>query len=194
MLCLKGKFQSTHPYRVWRNILNLNRQTFLSFNPHTHTGCDNYATPKISFISCFNPHTHTGCDCLASWQIHILIEFQSTHPYRVWQPAGIHVNVNEGFNPHTHTGCDIIAIAPATANISFNPHTHTGCDWCIFRFPLYALGFNPHTHTGCDYPALADTPEECEFQSTHPYRVWPHIQQKAEYHDAKIDILRKTTK
>ena len=37
------------------------------------------------------------------------------------------------------------------------------------------------------------TPDE-EFQSTHPRRVWLHIQQMAEYQDAKIIILRKMAK
>ena len=33
-----------------------------------------------------------------------------------------------------------------------------------------------------------------EFQSTHPRRVRQHIQQKTEYQDAKIIVLRKTAK
>ena len=33
-----------------------------------------------------------------------------------------------------------------------------------------------------------------EFQSTHPRGVRPRIQQKAEYHDAKVTLLRKITK
>lgn len=32
------------------------------------------------------------------------------------------------------------------------------------------------------------------FQSTHPHGVRPHIQQKAEYHIAKVYNLRRKTK
>ena len=34
----------------------------LSFNTHTHTGCDGLGTSKQTFIQSFNTHTHTGCD------------------------------------------------------------------------------------------------------------------------------------
>ena len=34
----------------------------MSFNPHTHAGCDNNMVVITLFPSCFNPHTHAGCD------------------------------------------------------------------------------------------------------------------------------------
>ena len=78
-----SQFQSTHPRRVW-----LQQQSFvqnsISFNPHTHAGCDHLISDKILAIrvsihtptqgvtrrfewevcgtGCFNPHTHAGCD------------------------------------------------------------------------------------------------------------------------------------
>ena len=97
-------FQSTHPYRVWLRFhteMSLN----LSFNPHTHTGCDVYTDTSITTRKSFNPHTHTGCDLQSAFanvinqvSIHTPIQgvtpfrfvlgnakrFQSTHPYRVW--------------------------------------------------------------------------------------------------------------
>ena len=33
-----------------------------SFNPRTHTGCDNNLLTKFAMIVSFNPRTHTGCD------------------------------------------------------------------------------------------------------------------------------------
>lgn len=36
--------------------------------------------------------------------------------------------------------------------------------------------------------------EKIKFQSTHPHGVRPHIQQKAEYHIAKVYNLRRKTK
>ena len=37
-------FQSTHPYRVWPSRV-LRLWQLLSFNPHTHTGCDSARSP-----------------------------------------------------------------------------------------------------------------------------------------------------
>ena len=145
----------------------------ISFNPHTHTGCDMLFLLGLKVLICFNPHTHTGCD---------------------WASDG-NRDVLTGFNPHTHTGCDVRSVFEDTPNQSFNPHTHTGCDitksgntfkitvsihtpiqgvtgvegcehvldevsihtpiqgvtsfadCCIYSFAC----FNPHTHTGCDF-------------------------------------------
>ena len=56
------------------------------------------------------------------------------------------------------------------------------------------MRFNPRTHEGCDKtcPEIKDLLSE--FQSTHPRGVRLRIQQKAEYHDAKVIFLRETTK
>ena len=35
---------------------------FLSFNPHTHEGCDTYVPESLKQKNSFNPHTHEGCD------------------------------------------------------------------------------------------------------------------------------------
>ena len=34
----------------------------MSFNPHTHVGCDEFRTGKRFCYYGFNPHTHVGCD------------------------------------------------------------------------------------------------------------------------------------
>ena len=33
-------FQSTHPRRVWHHVVNTSINNIVSFNPHTHAGCD----------------------------------------------------------------------------------------------------------------------------------------------------------
>ena len=38
----------------------------ISFNPHTHEGCDPHHQIRKPPYLCFNPHTHEGCD-RASW-------------------------------------------------------------------------------------------------------------------------------
>ena len=57
------------------------------FNPHTHTGCDAAISNNLLNHPCFNPHTHTGCDFGNLDYTKVSQQFQSTHPYRVWQDA-----------------------------------------------------------------------------------------------------------
>ena len=77
-------FQSTHPRRVWPWSLRCLCNNVLSFNPHTHAGCDT-GEPESSFtVKCFNPHTHAGCDNNILYKDILANLFQSTHPRRVW--------------------------------------------------------------------------------------------------------------
>ena len=121
----------------------------VSFNPHTHAGCD-CKTPFLKLVdNGFNPHTHAGCD--------------SGDSECICQP--------HGFNPHTHAGCDghrskgrtnirvsihtptqgvTVSIAKFNHISSFNPHTHAGCDVAYPTGQMQVGGFNPHTHAGCD--------------------------------------------
>ena len=76
----------------------------VSFNPHTHEGCDLRFKLFNTNFNCFNPHTHEGCDqaleddklfcyvsihtptkgVTSSRQMSLRpIKFQSTHPRRV---------------------------------------------------------------------------------------------------------------
>ena len=120
-------FQSTHPRRVWRLIRPI-LILIVSFNPHTHAGCDLWTYYYLWLWCCFNPHTHAGCDL---WTY-----------YYLWLWCC--------FNPHTHAGCDKtnqtsidinrVSIHTPTQGVtrergfvgeqgdSFNPHTHAGCD------------------------------------------------------------------
>lgn len=58
-------------------------------------------------------------------------------------------------------------------------------------FIINNLGFNPHTRIGCDTGVGEAIHDYLKFQSTHPYRVRPHIQKISEYHDTKLVVLRK---
>jgi len=55
----------------------------LSFNPHTHEGCDKRRFRFIHTTKSFNPHTHEGCDLKIKLFMYHLFMFQSTHPRRV---------------------------------------------------------------------------------------------------------------
>ena len=81
-----------------------------------------------------------------SWRL----EFQSTHPYRVWHRGACKAPQPYRFNPHTHTGCDWLAKKRLPSRSMFQS-THPYRVWPLRRFRLGVWE---------------------QFQSTHPYRVW----------------------
>ena len=168
MLC--PKFQSTHPRRVWLTLC-VSLIGLLSFNPHTHEGCDTRCYIESRNRRCFNPHTHEGCDCIFA-------------PIK---------HSNLCFNPHTHEGCDYDDIKKYIHRLSFNPHTHEGCDaqehlckvlevvsihtptkgvtnFCFAFCHCFAVSI--HTPTKGVTLDKSEDDKECMFQSTHPRRVW----------------------
>ena len=143
----------------------------MSFNPHTHAGCDYLLLKYLYYCQSFNPHTHAGCD----------------------RNAPLRTPPTVGFNPHTHAGCDSPLSVKISISLRFNPHTHAGCDPTklsnganeivsihtptqgvtiggldqqikskvsihtptqgvtrIIWISIYLICFNPHTHAGCD--------------------------------------------
>ena len=123
---------------------------FLSFNPHTHEGCDTQTDKRPTAKISFNPHTHEGCDV-------------------TMQPIG---RTRSSFNPHTHEGCDpcqmrcllwiLVSIHTPTKGVthvrpilgrmaSVSIHTPTkGVTLGNTMMLCTSFCFNPHTHEGCD--------------------------------------------
>ena len=143
----------------------------------------------------FNPHTHAGCDlCNVNFQVYA-VQFQSTHPRRVWHLPVMLLALLHSFNPHTHAGCDLrkhlfqklgtyVSIHTPTQGVTASNNTgkaaitkfqsthprrvwltsagawsyqsmfqstHPRRVWHPSRErPLDSLSFNPHTHAGCD--------------------------------------------
>ena len=143
-----------------------------SFNPHTHTGCDDRSNPRqaLFFVSIHTPiQGVTHFSLLHVWRHIVSIH---TPIQGVTPPLFCGQRSKCCFNPHTHTGCDVsrhneklsmiwfqsthpYRVWQSTDSLSdtqesFNPHTHTGCDSQGAKVHACFLGFNPHTHTGCD--------------------------------------------
>ena len=123
-----SQFQSTHPRRVW-----LQQQSFvqnsISFNPHTHAGCDLFI---ISFISERSVSIHTPTQGVTMLQYTSVCppKFQSTHPRRVWH--------------------DVVRTDDIPCRVSI--HTPTQGVTRRFEWEVCGTGcFNPHTHAGCDH-------------------------------------------
>ena len=119
------------------------------FNPHTHAGCDPSAFPLNSRYSGFNPHTHAGCDQSTPYSLSHYSEFQSTHPRRVWLSNITNIS-NMEVSIHTPTQGVTRVDDRTSMLLSVSIHTPTqGVTWVT-----------PYKHL------------QCVFQSTHPRRVW----------------------
>ena len=100
-------FQSTHPHRV--RLARFDQyQAIITFNPRTHTGCDNISTRKRRTRN----------------------TFQSTHPHRVRRvsstSSGTAVNHLSIHAPTQGATINLAKCLPEEG--TFNPRTHTGCD------------------------------------------------------------------
>ena len=143
------EFQSTHPRRVWLYLSDLLRIS-MSFNPHTHEGCDIY----LRYYD-------------ALW------EFQSTHPRRVWQYFFTrHIN-KSSVSIHTPTKGVTLCMAIGEVHLMFQS-THPRRVWLLARYMLRSRSTFQSTH-----PRRVWHCNRCSafnvrvFQSTHPRRVWP---------------------
>ena len=144
------QFQSTHPRRVWRPIRKVHAHLikFQSTHPRRVWLSDCFYPPIM--IS-FNPHTHEGCDIANDFYRYAKWVSIHTPTKGVTQKPGISLICMISFNPHTHEGCDFTARLHFQVRCSFNPHTHEGCD-PAYPYLSPCLGcFNPHTHEGCDF-------------------------------------------
>ena len=99
-------------------------------------------------------------------------EFQSTHPYRVWHSDEKKFKDSQEFQSTHPYRVWLSVLIVLRCDLMFQS-THPYRVWRDETWPFQGKDcFNPHTHTGCDrsFPQLSFSPDM--FQSTHPYRVW----------------------
>ena len=199
------RFQSTHPWRVWRPRRDSRRHSW-HFNPHTREGCDSPrsagSSPRSSFQSThpwrvWPPSGILSCNSnlfqsTHPWRVWLMAglavlrlkRFQSTHPWRVWRRYHDDHRPDWGISIHTPVkGVTQPAIAHSDQPLNFNPHTREGCDSESVLIIDPVADFNPHTREGCDGMCLMGNGDGCIFQSTHPWRVW---------HSDYVDATRAT--
>ena len=91
-------------------------------------------------------------------------------------------------------GCDVLAEATVGADGEVSIHAPTwGATHYLNNKPIRKMFQSTHPH-GVRQKACRYESWQYKFQSTHPHGVRPHIQQKAEYHIAKVYNLRRKTK
>ena len=170
-LSITGANVSIHTPTQGVTLIKLRIASILSFNPHTHAGCDIAARAWAIEARAVSIHTPTqGVTALmpnwaAIWSVSIHTPtqgvtngpivivwqelFQSTHPRRVWHSITTSSFFFNCFNPHTHAGCDPDSIKSVS-------------------YQLVSI----HTPTqGVTYRNRTNNPHYM-FQSTHPRRVW----------------------
>ena len=185
------KFQSTHPRRVWP-LTDIHSSMAVSFNPHTHAGCDQqfFYCPYCHSVSIHTPTQGVTGGGLAGYACR---RFQSTHPRRVWLIGFIKPHEIQRFQS-THPRRVWLWWCVMAHHVFEFQSTHPRRVWQpVESLRQEASGFNPHTHAGCDiYPVQPvhdnqvsiHTPTQgvtshpwtrrwtIWFQSTHPRRVW----------------------
>ena len=131
---------------------------------------------KHSRIYCsFNPRTHTGCDnCLLCGHVPISV-FQSTHPHGVRRAIVQNIMIHLTVSIHAPTrGATRRPCRAPRLHLSFNPRTHTGCDKNPCNTDTIAGVFqSTHPHGVRPQNQLRAEIEQM-FQSTHPHGVRPN--------------------
>ena len=86
----------------------------MSFNPHTHAGCDKDST--YNFEQAFDVSIHTPTQGVTKLDIsNVPTENVSIHtPTQGVTTHNSHSTVESSFNPHTHAGCDSAVIKSIT--------------------------------------------------------------------------------
>ena len=82
-------------------------QMMISFNPHTHEGCDLTMYPSETIQLSFNPHTHEGCDFVRKQKFN-------------YNAVSIHTptkGVTDGRNPGQQPG--LVSIHTPTKGVTF---------------------------------------------------------------------------
>ena len=191
--CLRLLRFNPHTHAGCDSTSSISSDQYCCFNPHTHAGCDyrEIIEPGAITVSIHTPtqgvtvyegdeviamlvsiHTPTQGVTLSAgmgWEnlqfqsthprrVWLFQEppfegwfvFQSTHPRRVWHRSGSSQAFRTCFNPHTHAGCDHTVQTFIQVYLGFNPHTHAGCDLVKCTTLPSKSCFNPHTHAGCD--------------------------------------------
>ncbi len=168
-------FQSTHPWRVWLNFVWQLSSISLSFNPHTHEGCDMVVNAVFRRSTCFNPHTHEGCDLTKEHIVRGRLVSIHTPTKGVTSFSFAHYLSPSCFNPHTHEGCDFnFLFVQNLTKVSI--HTPTKGVTFMHRVCGRGSGVSIHTPTkGVTQQRWANNASKW-FQSTHPRRVWHYYQ------------------
>ena len=143
-------FQSTHPHGVRLNTSPARLAGNWSFNPRTHTGCDDTRVLRANEERTVSIHAPTRG---ATSNRRFIIYSRS---------VSIHAPTR---------GATLNILSQFAENRSFNPRTHTGCDSSRLSCQSRAQSFNPRTHTGCDIVAAYVSKWSPMFQSTHPHGV-----------------------
>ena len=145
--------------------------TSLSFNPRTHTGCDNVVCLCLTGPGSFNPRTHTGCDLR---QLKVKRNFLvSIHaPTRGATKYCLHHSILCQVSIHAPTRGATFLCRARNQRSGVSIHAPTRGATCLCRSnPCKSTCFNPRTHTGCDMPSTTIHQTTLLFQSTHPHGV-----------------------
>ena len=144
----------------------------MSFNPHTHEGCD-FSLYDYWIYRWVSIHTPTkGVTVYDTLYLDSLL-FQSTHPRRVWLIFSLWYTLSIWFQS-THPRRVWLS-----SHLSLNitrpfQSTHPRRVWLYLLSSSFLISVFQSTHPRRVWQPLAlPVTESSTFQSTHPRRVWP---------------------
>ena len=186
-------FQSTHPRRVWQTFIIINSNCKMFQSTHPRRVWLLVLLLLLLAIS-FNPHTHEGCDQPIQIRTLNLSLFQSTHPRRVWRANHFSQKLSWYVSIHTPTkgvtarfgarGAQaVVSIHTPTKGVT--PHQlrrrlkhlvsiHTPTKGVTINCYVRVTSFFVSIHTPTKGVTDRYNGAFCFglFQSTHPRRVW----------------------
>ena len=189
-------FQSTHPRRVWHQLVipTLFSQTVSIHTPTQGVTIEDHHRWYDYQVSIHTPTQGVTIDCISAIGT---LEFQSTHPRRVWlgeqrfiinpYSVSIHtptqgvtdeerepIEIDEFQSTHPRRVWHMLARNEKQIR-DVSIHTPTQGVTPLNKALLIShICFNPHTHAGCDTILVNVWKGNPLFQSTHPRRVWPN--------------------
>ena len=170
-----------------------NISRLLGFNPHTHEGCDLLGSKdsnevRVSIHTPTKGVTHSCIQCRVAAQVSIHTPtkgvtnidylnpsdnmFQSTHPRRVWLIFHTLIWLLGWFQSTHPRRVWLASTCLKTIHSAVSIHTPTKGVTTVIQYDIYAMAVSIHTPTKGVTIICVLMLRRCEFQSTHPRRVW----------------------
>ena len=147
----------------------------VSFNPRTHTGCDQFwVVPRIVVMLFQSTHPH-GVRHIYDDAIHITTQFQSTHPHGVRHPYLLFPPCRCSVSIHAPTRGATRLHQGQTLTAYVTIHAPTRGATSTKRKVDVLESVSIHAPTRGATSNMIDCAESFVFQSTHPHGVRRHL-------------------
>ena len=142
-------FQSTHPRRVWQESTSLSDSSNLFQSTHPRRVWLIISYKHAQSVS-FNPHTHAGCDRSGRFTLCCSMDVSIHTPTQGVTTLAAVNSRNPRVSIHTPTQGVTIVYIGKLYHVPVSIHTPTQGVTQAEVWKVWHRSFNPHTHAGCD--------------------------------------------